>query len=296
MTKSGRVTKKISVFNIVNALIMILLTVLFVLPFWLIVTASLSSNSILMREGFSIFFRGFTFAGYKFLFSIGDAFLRALFVTVAVAVAAAAISVFGCTWAAFALSNKKLVGRKFFNVFFMIPMFFSGGTIPTYLVIRGIGLYDTIWALIIPGSIGAYNILLLRNYFYGLSPSLGEAAQLDGANDFQQIRSVYTPLALPMMFTVGMITFVGKWNSWLPSVLYLEATHTSLQLAQHVLKQMIDNMQAFYSSHASGSVANAPLTSARNAGIVIVILPLILVSPILQKYFVGGITAGAEKG
>ena len=140
MTKSGRVTKKISVFNIVNALIMILLTVLFVLPFWLIVTASLSSNSILMREGFSIFFRGFTFAGYKFLFSIGDAFLRALFVTVVVAVAATAISVFGCTWAAFALSNKKLVGRKFFNVFFMIPMFFSGGTIPTYLVIRGIGL------------------------------------------------------------------------------------------------------------------------------------------------------------
>lgn len=173
MTKSGRVTKKISVFNIVNALIMILLTVLFVLPFWLIITASLSSNSILMREGFSIFFRGFTFAGYKFLFSIGDAFLRALFVTVAVAVAATAISVFGCTWAAFALSNKKLVGRKFFNVFFMIPMFFSGGTITTYLVIRGIGLYDTIWALIIPGSIGAYNILLLRNYFYGAFPLAG---------------------------------------------------------------------------------------------------------------------------
>ena len=296
MKNTGRVTKKISVFNIVNALIMILLTLMFILPFWLIVTASFSSNSILMREGFSIFFRGFTLAGYKFLFSIGDAFLRALAVTVAVAAAGTAISVFGCAWAAFALSNKKLVGRKFFNVFFMIPMFFSGGTIPTYLVIRGIGLYDTIWALILPGSIGAYNILLLRNYFYGLSPALGEAAQLDGANDFQQIWSVYTPLALPMMFTVGMVTFVGKWNSWLPSVLYLEATHTSLQLVQHVLKQMIDNMQAFYSSRASGSVANAPLTSARNAGIVIVILPLILISPILQKYFVNGITAGSEKG
>ncbi len=296
MKNTGRVTKKISVFNIVNALIMILLTLTFILPFWLIITASLSSNSVLMRNGFSIFFRGFTFEGYTFLFSIGDAFLHSLLVTVVVATVATAISVFGCTWAAFALSNKKLVGRKFFNAFFMIPMFFGGGTIPTYLVIRGIGLYDTIWALIIPGSIGAYNILLLRNYFYGLSPALGEAAQLDGANDFQQIWHVYTPLALPMMFTAGMITFVGKWNSWLPSVLYLEGTHTSLQLAQHVLKQMIDNMQAFYSGYASGSVANAPLTSARNAGIVIVILPLILVSPILQKYFVNGITAGAEKG
>lgn len=227
---------------------------------------------------------------------MSDMFLHSLWITFITAFTAALISVVCCTAAAYVLSKKYLRGRQFFNVFFMITMFFSGGTIPTFLVIRGIGIYDTIWALILPGAVSTYSILLMRNFFYGVPKELEEAAVVDGANDFQIFVRIYLPLAVPMMMTIGIMTFVGKWNDWLPSLLYVGSGNKSLWSAQYVLRQMLTDMQSIYGSGATGSIVDAPVIQAKNAATVLVTFPLILITPLLHKYYVKGLTDGSIKG
>ncbi len=284
--------RKIRAFDVFLALLMTVLAFCFIIPFWIIFVTSLSDNLQLMRNGISLWFQGFTWRGYEFLFQISDKFLRSMGVSLLTSVVTAVLSVFTCTLAAYALSKKYLVGRKFFNIFLMIPMFFSGGTIPTYLIVRGIGLYNTVWALILPGATSVYQILLMRNYFYGITDALEEAAYLDGAGDLAVLWRIYLPLSVPMMCTIGCMTFVGKWNEWLPSLLYIGAGKEHLWTVQYVLRQMLQDMKTLIGDE----VANAPTIAAQNAAIVLVVLPLILLSPILHKYFSAGLTVGSVKG
>ena len=288
--------KKIGAFDIINYSLMILLMASFVIPFWIIIAASVSDNGALQAEGISLQIKGFTFEAYKFLFTMNDIFIRSIGVSFLTSLLTALLSVAVCTLAAYVLSKKYLVGRKFFTVIFMITMFFSGGTIPTYLLIRGIGIYDTIWALVLPGVVSTYNILLIRNYFYGLPDAMEEAAKIDGASDVDVLIRIFAPLSVPMMCTIGIMTFIGKWNEWLPSLLYLGATNKSLWTAQYVLRQMLRDMQTLFGNAAGGSVVNAPLIAAKNAAIVVVVLPLIVISPVLHKYFAKGLTSGSVKG
>lgn len=282
---------KVYAFDVVNVIIMIILTAVFLLPFWMIVATSLSSNGELLKHGAGIVIRGFTFEGYKFLFQMSDIFVRSLINSVVVSFVSSILAVFVCTLAAYALSVKSLPGRKILNVFFMIPMFFGGGTIPTYLVIRAIGIYNTIWALILPGVAGSYYIVLMRNFFYSVSPALSEAARIDGAGYFTITRKIFMPLAVPMMLTIGLIHFVGKWNDYMSSILYLDTNNKQLWMSQYVLQQMLTQIGSVFSLSA-----DAPVTAAKNAGMVIVILPLVAMSPILQKYYVRGLMEGAVKG
>lgn len=287
---------KVYAFDVVNTIIMIFLTIIFLLPFWMIVATSLSTNSELLQHGAGIVIRGFTFEGYKFLFQMSDIFLRSLLNSVVVSLSSAFLAVFICTLAAYALSVKSMPGRKILNVYFMIPMFFGGGTIPAYLVIRAIGIYNTIWALILPGVAGSYYIVLMRNFFYSVSPALSEAARIDGAGYFTITRKIFIPLAIPMMLTIGLIHFVGKWNDYMSSLLYLDTNNKKLWMSQYVLQQMLTQIQSVFGSSAAGSASTAPIMAAKNAGMVIVILPLIVMSPILQKYYVRGLMEGAVKG
>lgn len=303
MTRIGKIAQpnrrrneKFGAFDVFNVILMIIVCLICIIPFWIILTSSLSENGALQKNGVSLWFQGFTFEGYQFLFSMSDIFLHSLMVSFLTSLASSLISVVVCTSAAYVLSKKYLPGRKFLNVFFMITMFFFGGTIPTYLVIRGIGIYDTVWALILPGAVSTYSILIMRNFFYGLPKELEEAAIVDGANDFQIMVRIFLPLAVPMMLTIGIMTFVGKWNEWLPSLLYLGSGHKSLWTVQYVLRQILTDMQSIFGSSSTGSVVNAPLIAAKNAAIVVVVLPLIVMSPILHKYYVKGLTDGSVKG
>ena len=276
--------KKIKIFDCVNTIIMLLLAVIFIVPFWLMLTASLSDEMALTLNGLSVWFQGFTLEAYVQLFSNGS-LVNSLGVTVFVSFTTAILSALVCTGAAYVLSRKTLAGRKFFSWYFMIPIFFSGGSVPLYLVIRSIGIYDTVWALILPNVANILNIVLVRNYFYGLPDSLYEAAEIDGANELQKLIRIYFPLAMPMTFTIGLMAFVGKWNSWLDSMMYLGAKNEKLWMTQYVLRRMLeDNPQ------------NPSSTSVKNAAIVVVVLPLILLAPVLHKYFAKGVTAGSVKG
>lgn len=283
---------KIRGFNIVLAVVMTLISLIFLLPFWIILVSSLSDNLKLITNGISIWLQGFSVDGYKLLFGMSDKFLRSIWVSIYTSALASLISVIVCTLCAYALSKKYLVGRKILNLFVLIPMFFSGGTVPLYLVVRGIGLYNSVWALILPGVVSTYYVVLVRNFFYGISESLEEAAQLDGANDLQILWHVYLPLSIPIMLAIGCMRFVGQWNSWLPSLLYLGASKEHLWTVQYVLRQMLYDMKVLVGSNT----ANAPTVAAQNAAIVVVVLPLILMSPILHKYFSAGLTMGAVKG
>lgn len=277
-------------------IISVLFSLLFILPFWMILVSSLSENSRLQAEGVSLWFKGFSLAGYKFVFSMNDTFLRSLWFSLWTATLSAALSTVVCVLAAYALSKKTFVGRKVLNFFIMFTMFFSGGQIPTYLVIRGIGIYDTPWALILPGVASAYSIMLVRNFFYGIPVSLDEAARLDGASDLQILLKVYTPLSKTIGFTIFFTTFVAKWNQWLPSLLYAGAQNKRMWTVQYVLNQIINDAQSIFgNSVGGGTVSTAPLIAATNAAIVIVILPLIILSPLVQRFFVHGAAAGAVK-
>ncbi len=284
--------KKVEVFDIINAIILSLLVIIFLIPFWIIITASFSENSQLVAGGVSIWFKGFSLDGYKFLFSISDVFINSIFLSIGVSVTTSIISMTVSMLAAYALSRKSLVGRDVIQRIFVVSMFFSGGMIPTYIVIRGIGLYDTFWAHVLPGTISVYQIVLLRNYLLSLPQSLEDAAELDGANDLQCLWHVFLPLSLPMIFTVGLMSFVGKWNDWMSSLMYFGANNQRLWTAQYVLRKILSDINSLY----GGTAIDVPLIVTKNAGIVITVLPLVIMSPILHKFFSRGLLVGAVKG
>ncbi len=284
--------KKIRAFDVALAFVMTVLSLIFLLPFWIIVVSSLSENLQLMTNGISVWFQGFNFEGYRLLFGLSDKFIRSIWVSLYTSFLAALLSVVACSLCAYALSKKYLVGRNVITIFVLIPMFFSGGMMPLYLVIRGINLYNSVWALILPGMVSSYYIVLVRNFFYGISESLEEAAQLDGANDVQVFTYIYLPLSIPMMCAIACMRFVAQWNSWMPSLLYVAPTSEHLWTVQYVLRQMLYDMKVL----VGANIADAPTISAQNAAIVVVVLPLILLSPILHKYFTAGMTMGAVKG
>lgn len=292
----AKVKKKDIAFGCANGAVMVLLSAMFIIPFLLIISASLTRNTYLQAEGVSLLIHGFNLEGYKYLFSMSDLFIRSIFFTLGLAFLVAALNMIVATLAAYALSKHYLVGRRFLSFVIFCAGMFNGGMIPTYLVIRGIGIYDTMWALVLPSVAGSYNMLLMRNYFYGIPASLEDAAKIDGAGDLQVLVKTYLPLSMPMMFTIGLMSFVGRWNGWMDSLLYLGANSENLWTIQYVLQQMLTDMQSLFGSTSSTSLTTAPLLQIENAAIVITAIPLVLLSPLLQKFFTRGLTAGGEKG
>ena len=261
------------------------------------IISSFTEEISLRVNGYKLFPSAFSAAGYEYIFSSSDYnILRAIINSVIISVSGTVLSVAVSLITAYALSKKYVVGIKGINVFYIITMFFAGGTIPLYLVIRGIGLYDTIWALIIPSMFSLYHIILVRSYFYSLPAALEEAAMIDGANDFKILVSVFLPISVPMVLTIAFFMFVDRWNSWMDALLYLGQSEKSKSLRplQFVLKQILENSEN--SGGLDGSAAITPVLSAKSAAVVIAIAPLLAIFPIIQRYFVNGITIGAVKG
>ena len=284
-------------FDIVNGLIIAILCVTFILPFWMMIISSFTEEISLRVNGYKLFPSAFSAAGYEYIFSSSDYnILRAIINSVIISVSGTVLSVAVSLITAYALSKKYVVGIMGIKVFYIITMFFAGGTIPLYLVIRGIGLYDTIWALIIPSMFSLYHIILVRSYFYSLPAALEEAAMIDGANDFKILVSVFLPISVPMVLTIAFFMFVDRWNSWMDALLYLGQSEKSKSLRplQFVLKQILENSEN--SGGLDGSAAITPVLSAKSAAVVIAIAPLLAIFPIIQRYFVNGITIGAVKG
>lgn len=196
---------------------------------------------------------------------------------------------------AYPLSRDDFSKKRFFQAIILITMFFSGGMIPGYLNVSNLGLIDTIWALVLPGAMSAFNIILLKNFFSQIPKSLTEAAIIDGANDAYIFFKIILPLSKPILATVGLWTMVGQWNSWFDCLLYIN--DRSKYVLQIMLRELQTNVAALNMGGAGIDPSSAPPSAALvAASSLFVILPIVCVYPFLQKYFVKGIMVGGVKG
>lgn len=279
----------------VNWVFLIFFCFLFLLPFWLVVMSSVTDEMTFIVNGYALFPEKFSLEGFRFIFGVSDLLLGSIKNSLIISVVSTAITLVVVTMTAYVLSKKYLPGVKWLSLLFVVTMFFSGGTIPSYLVIRAIGLYDTIWALIIPTVGNVYYMVLMRSYFYSLPAALEEAAVIDGASNMQILLKIFVPLSLPMVATIGFFTFVDRWNSWMDAMIYLGPSSQRLWPVQYVIQRLLEDMQGLIGGSV-GSLSNAPAQTAKSAGVVITVAPLVVIFPIVHRFFVSGITVGAVKG
>ena len=265
------------------------------IPIIYVVLASFMDPTVLNNQGLSFNIKDWTLDAYRRVLEnemIWRGFLNSFLYSLAFTV----ISVFVTLLAAYPLSKKEFVGRKFFNIIFLITMFFGGGMIPTFLLYKQLGLTNSFGVYVIPGMVSAFNMLVIRTYMNGISDSLEESAQLDGAGYTTIFLKIYSPLCKPVYATVALFVAVGQWNSWFDAMLYnrMNSNLTTLQYELMKLLSSVTNQGTSVEAmkNAAGSVTP---TSVRAAATIITMLPIICIYPFLQKYFVAGLTLGGVK-
>ncbi|WP_339187230.1 carbohydrate ABC transporter permease [Paenibacillus sp. FSL R5-0490] len=279
------------VFSYFNYAFMILAGLACFLPLLHLLGQSLSSKAAISGNMVSFWPVGFNVDAYVKTFNNSN-FNGAMLTSITRTVLGTTISMFILTCAGYALS-KEFRGRNVLMWFFIFTMLFSGGLIPSYILITALGLKDTIWALVLPGAFGAYNLILLVNFFKTIPKALEEAAFIDGASFFVILSKIYLPLSLPGIATVSLFIMVGHWNSWFDGILYMSdaSKYPLASFLQTVVVQ--SNMQNMAMSQSE--VAAMSEQSIKAAQIFVSTLPIILVYPFLQRYFVKGIVLGAVK-
>lgn len=277
-------------FNAVIYVILILIAVAAVFPLLYVISMSLTPYSEVVKNGgFIVLPRKISFEAYERIFA-DPALGRSMLVTVIVTVGGTLVNMIFTTLAAYPLSRRNLPGRTFFLLYMVFTMLFSGGLIPTYLVIQSLGMINTLWALIIPGAIATFNVLILKSFFETLPEELFESARIDGAREFRILWQVAIPLSLPSMMTVGLFYMVGHWNSFFSAVLYI--TDTDLNPLQVVIRNMLLLTQ---SSELQAEIT-VPTAAMQMAAVIAGSLPIIAVYPFIQKHFTKGMLLGAVKG
>lgn len=224
---------------------------------------------------------------------------RAYFNTILYAVSGTFLMLVTCVLVAYPLTYKNLVGRKYINTFLLIPMYFSGGMIPSFLLITKLGLYDSPLSQIIPVCFSIWNIILVKSFFGNIPETMREAAKIDGANVYQTLLYVYLPMSLPILAVISVYTIVGVWNSWFNALVYLP--HTDWQPLQLYLRRVLventQNLTQIIDPDAARAMALRQMSNAqlKYAMIIFSTLPVLLVYPFFQKYFVKGIMLGSLK-
>lgn len=282
--------------QIVLTIIIIIFSLTCLLPFVNVAAVSLSSKSAILRGDVSFWPVEFETTAYQAIFS-DKSMTRSLLFTVIITVVYTAFSMLMTILMAYPLTKKRLRGRNFFSFLALFTMYFSGGIIPHYLNIKELGLMDSPWALILPGMLSTYNMIILKSFFQTLPSELEEAAIIDGANDFQVLLKVYLPLSMASLATLTLFYAVGKWNSFQDALYYIQTkAYQPLQLKlYHIIKgsQAVD--VAALEGGAS-TVATSVSESIEPASIIFATLPILVVYPFVQRYFVAGVTIGAVKG
>ena len=282
--------------QIILTLIIILISLTCLLPFVNVAATSLSSKSAILSGKVSFLPVEMDTRAYKAIFS-DPAMMRSLWFTVLITVVYTIFSMIITILMAYPLTKKRMRGRKFFNFMALFTMYFSGGTIPIYLNIKELGLLDTPWALILPGMLSTYNMIILKSFFAALPVELEEAATIDGANDFQILLQVYLPLSMASLATLTLFYAVGKWNSFQDALYYISTkAYQPLQLKLYHLIKGSQAVDIAAMEGGSSTVATDISESIEPASIIFATLPILVVYPFVQRYFVAGVTIGAVKG
>lgn len=266
------------------------------IPLVYVVLASFMDPNVLNNQGISFQFSDWTLDAYRRVLGnemIWRGFANSLFYSLAFT----AISIFLTLLAAYPMSKKELVGRKFFNTIFLITMFFNGGLIPTFILINQLHMVNTIWAILIPNAFNVWNMILARTYFQSTPKELREASSLDGAGEVQHFFKILMPVCKPIIAVLALWQFVGMWNSYFDAMIYLN--DANLQPLQLVLRSIL-----VQNTPQPGMIADIQSTAEMSkvaellkyATIVVSSLPLLIMYPFFQKYFDQGIMVGSVKG
>lgn len=294
----GKASTGRKVFNAFNILFMIILMILTLYPFLYVLFASLSEPlKLYSHTGLLLHPLGFSLKGYSFVLNY-RAIWNGYAVTLFLATVGTACTLTASLLFAYVLSKKDSMLHGFFTFTAVFTMYFSGGMVPTYLIVKNVGLLDSVWSLIIPGLISTYYVIILRTALTGVPKEMIESAELDGANEMVTLVRILLPLILPTIAAISLFIVVGYWNSWTNALLYIQ-DNKKMPL-QMVLRQIVVNNDV---SAAAGTGASnrsgedqATRMLLKYATIMVSVIPIICVYPFLQKYFTKGVMVGALKG
>ena len=293
----SRAISKFHISDVVIILVLIILCATCVLPFWHVLVKSISGNNAVMAKEVFFWPKDLSFEAYTKVFA-DSSMVHSMIYSVIVTLIFTALGMVVCTCSAYPLSKKRLKGKGFFTFVLMVPMYFSAGMIPSYLLMHDLHLLDTMWVLILPLIYSPYNMLVMKTYFQSSIPdSLEESAFLDGATNFQILGQIVLPLCKPIIATLSLFYAVGRWNAYGDNMYYIKSD--SLRLIQYKLYLLVQGAEASIST-SLGDVGGASNTTTpevlQAACIMFVTIPIIIVYPFLQKYFVKGAMVGAVKG
>ncbi len=291
---SGR-RRRVTFVDILLMIILVLLSATCVIPFLHLASKSISSNTQVIAQNVYLVPKDITFDAYVSLFKDGS-MTRSMLYSVGVTALFTALGMLVCICAAYPLSKPRLKGRGVLTFLLMFPLYFGAGLIPQYLLFKNLNLLDTMWVLVLPLIYSPYNMLLMKTNFQStIPPNLEESAYLDGANDFQILLKIILPLSKPILATLSLFYAVGRWNSYADNRYFIQSDH--LKMIQYKLYQLVSSAQEAQSTSLSEA---AEVTSTpevlQAASVMFVTIPIILIYPFIQKYFVKGVMVGAVKG
>lgn len=293
MQKKNKAIKENRIFNFINILVVSILTLIIVIPVWNIVVASFSSGNSLVNGGFNIWPENFTLENYKAVFN-DKTIWKAFVISILKTAIGVGTHVFFTAMVAYAMSKRDLAGRRVYSTIGIITMFFSGGMIPVYLLIKSLGLLNSFWVYIIPALFSYYDMVILMNFFREIPVSLEEAAMIEGASTWQIFLRIILPLSKPVMCTIALFNGVYQWNDYMAAKLYI--TDQNLYPVQMRLYEIIVQQQTQAIQNIASSVVLPTTTrSIQLATIVIATIPILVIYPFLQKHLLSGMMIGAVK-
>ena len=280
------------IFSVTNATILILFTIVIAVPVWNVVASSFASSQVLARGDYIFFPKELTLNNYKAVFK-DETILRAFFVSVLKTIVGIFFHVFFTAFFAYPLSKGNLKGRNIYTIIGVGTMFFSGGLVPTYLLIRSLGLLDSFWVYIIPAMFSYYASIILMNFFRDIPVSLEESAMLDGASHWQIFSKIYLPLSKPALATIAMWHAVYQWNDFFTAKLYI-SDKKLYPLQMKLYEILVDSQTRSLKDFAPGATVTTT-KGVQLATIVVTALPIVIIYPLFQKYFISGAMKGAVK-
>ena len=283
--------RKIQGLDIVIFVILAIYAILIIFPFWNAFVISISSEASYLKSNLLLWPTELDLSAYQQVFT-NNQLWSGFGITMILLIGGTLYQLFFTVITGYAMSRNKWFGKNFVMNMILVTMFFGGGMVPYYYLIKSLGMMNTIWVMIIPGAIDTFNMLLMRNYFASLPAEMEESAKIDGANDLVIFVKIFLPLSLPMLATIGLFFAVGNWNSWYNAMIFI-TDRANIWPLQMVLKEMIANMRSQMERPDAPETFTEAMTMA---AIFFTIVPIMCFYPFLQRFFVKGIVVGAIKG
>lgn len=261
-------------------------------PFIYVISMSISEPKYVIQQSVWLFPKGFSTEAYQVVFQNKNIW-QSYYNTIWYTLIGSGLNIFMTIITAYPLSRKGFSGKRFFTFFMVATMFFSGGLIPMFLLIKNLGLYDTKWAIVLPAALSAWNVIIARTFFQSIPESIQESAQIDGCSDIGILFKIILPLSMPIIAVIGLFSAVGFWNSYFSALIYLPSPGNH-PLQMYLMKVLIQNSEELAGS-ARGMSRTLIGAQLKYAIIIVSVLPIVSVYPFLQKYFMKGVMIGAIK-